>query len=64
MYYSINDGEQITETFDRTIAAQTSESFTFNATEDFSAIGSYEITAGTALETDSDTSNDEINKLF
>ncbi|MEE3244979.1 MAG: GEVED domain-containing protein, partial [Bacteroidota bacterium] len=58
VYYQLNDGEQVTETFDRSIAAQTSETFTFSTTEDFSAIGTYEITAGTALETDSDTSND------
>ena len=62
VYYSINDGEQVIETFDRTIAAQTSESFTFNATEDFSAIGSYLIVAGTDLNGDSEPTNDEINK--
>jgi len=62
VYYSINDGEQVIETFDRTIAAQTSESFTFSTTEDFSAIGSYEIVAGTDLNGDSEPSNDEINK--
>ena len=62
VYYSINDGEQVIETFDRTIAAQTSESFTFSTTEDFSAIGSYEIVAGTDLNGDNEPTNDEINK--
>ena len=61
VYYSINGGDQVIETFNRTIAAQTSETFTFSTTEDFSAIGSYEIVAGTDLDGDSDPANDEVS---
>ena len=62
VYYSINGGEQVIEIYNRTIAAQTSETFNFSTTEDFSAIGSYEIVAGTNLNGDSDPTNDEISK--
>lgn len=63
VYYSINGDEQVIETFNRTIDAQTSETFTFSTTEDFSAIGSYEIVAGTNLNGDSDPTNDEVSKI-
>ena len=57
VFYSINSGPQITETFNQTITGQTSETFTFSTAEDFSEIGNYTLTAGTLLANDSNTAN-------
>ncbi len=58
VYYSINSGNQITETFTATLPAQATATYTFTATEDFSATDTYSITAGTNLTNDKNRTND------
>lgn len=58
VFYSINSGNQITETFTGTVAAQSTASYTFSVNEDFSDLGTYSITAGTDLANDKNQTND------
>ena len=60
VYYVLDDGSRVTETFDRVLASQTSQSFTFNQTADFSEFMSFVIESGTELEADSNLENDII----
>ena len=61
VFYQVNGGDQIIESFDEVIVAGQSAEYTFNSTADFSVAGDYEITAGTILANDEDTSNDSIS---
>ncbi|MFZ6052030.1 GEVED domain-containing protein [Halocola ammonii] len=58
VYYTINDGPQVTETVTETIETLSSLEFTFDTQGDFSALGDYTIEAGTNLDGDVDNSND------
>ncbi|MCC4212078.1 GEVED domain-containing protein [Leeuwenhoekiella parthenopeia] len=60
VFYSINSGNQITETFTGTVPAQGTATHTFNRNEDFSDLGTYRITAGTDLPNDKNQTNDMI----
>ena len=61
LFYQINGGEQIIETLEEVVIAGQSIEYTFNTTADFSVIGDYEITSGTILANDEDSSNDSIS---
>ncbi|WP_300435182.1 GEVED domain-containing protein [Christiangramia sp.] len=57
--YNVDGGQQVTEIFEETIAAESSAEFTFEETADLSDIGEiYTITIATNLENDSNTNND------
>lgn len=58
--YAIDGGAPISETYTGSIATGETDTYTFTATADLSALGSYEFVVGTALAGDSDTSNDAI----
>jgi hypothetical protein len=58
------DGAVVTEVYPGTLAGNTSASYTFAQTGDFSAIGSYNLSATTSLPTDSDVSNDETSVVI
>ena len=60
VYYQINDGNQVIETFNETILSGQEASFTFENTYDFSVVGEYQITAGSSLTNDEETTNDSI----
>ncbi len=60
LYFQIDDGDQVIETINESINSGEEISFTFSETYDFSIIGDYEITAGSILTNDEDTSNDSI----
>lgn len=58
------EGTIVTETYPGTLAGNTSDSFTFAQTGDFSAFGSYNLSAYTSLPNDSDTSNDSTSVVI
>jgi len=61
VFYQINGGNQIIETLEGVIMAGQSVEYTFTTAADFSVIGDYEITSGTILSNDEDSSNDTIS---
>ena len=61
VFYQINGGDQIIETLEGVIMAGQSVEYTFTTAADFSVIGDYEITSGTILSNDEDSSNDTIS---
>ncbi len=60
VYYQINGGNQIIENISGVIISGQSVEYTFETGADFSLVGDYEITAGTLLANDEDTSNDSV----
>jgi hypothetical protein len=60
--YSIDGGTPVVENYSGTIAAGTTEQYTFTQTADLSAPGSYVIEAKTNLSGDSNTGNDTATK--
>ncbi len=60
VYYQINGGDQIIENISDVIISGQSIEYTFETGADFSLVGDYEITAGTLLANDEDTSNDSV----
>ncbi|NNF73935.1 MAG: T9SS type A sorting domain-containing protein [Flavobacteriaceae bacterium] len=56
--YQIDGGTVVTETYTGTLAANSSESFSFSTTADMSAIQKYFVFAETKLSGDQDTGND------
>ncbi len=56
------DGNVVTEVVPGPLAGNSSMTYTFDQTGDFSALGSYTLTAYTSLPGDSDTSNDSTTK--
>ncbi|NNK80640.1 MAG: hypothetical protein HKO93_04005, partial [Flavobacteriales bacterium] len=57
--YTVNAGAPIVETVSDLVEGDSQISFSFTETSDFSAIGSYDISATTLLIGDTDSSNDE-----
>ncbi len=57
--YSLDGAADVQETYTGSIGQGASDTYTFTATEDLSAVGDYEFVATTALSGDADTSNDE-----
>ncbi|MCB2220969.1 MAG: T9SS type A sorting domain-containing protein [Bacteroidetes bacterium] len=69
VYYQINDGTLVNETFTGTISSNTDAQFTFSALADLSTQGeTYTIHTGTSLATDMNPENDtlsmEVTHLF
>lgn len=64
VYYNINGGASIQETYTGSIASGDSDTYTFSAQADLATIGNYDFTAGTELPSDGDTSNDDILKTI
>jgi hypothetical protein len=60
VFYSIDGGTPIQETYTGSIFTGMTDTFTFTATADLSALGDYEFVAGTELAGDIDTTNDDI----
>ncbi len=58
------DGTIVTEVVAGPLAANSSTSYTFAQTGDFSALGSYNLSAYTSLPGDSDTSNDSTSVII
>lgn len=64
LYYQVDGGDIVTETFSGTLGSQEFVQYTFAQTADLSMIGNtYEILAYTALEGDEDPNNDAKTKL-
>ncbi|MBK7238825.1 MAG: T9SS type A sorting domain-containing protein [Flavobacteriales bacterium] len=63
VYYTVNAGTPVQETYAGSIASGASATYTFTATVDLSALGSYSIVAGTEIVGDGDTSNDDFTKV-
>ena len=59
VYYTLDGGAQVTETYSGSIASGASDTYSFTATVDLSELGDYDICAGTTLAGDSDGANDE-----
>jgi hypothetical protein len=63
VYFNIDGGTNVTETFTGTLDPLQNAEFTFNATADLSIVNeTYTIASGTALVGDEDPSNDEFTK--
>lgn len=60
VFYSIDGGAPVQETYAGSIASGATDTYTFTATADLSALGDYVFVAGTELAGDVDTSNDDI----
>jgi hypothetical protein len=58
------DGTVVTEVVAGPLAGNASMTYTFTQTGDFSALGSYNLSAYTSLSGDSDTSNDSTSKVI
>ncbi len=61
VYYEVDNGSRITETFTASIAAESVANYTFNTPIDFSELRTYSVVTGTDLATDSDNSNNSIS---
>ncbi len=62
VFYTLDEGVAINETFAGTIAIGESVEYTFNTTVDLSEFANYTFQVGTALTTDQDTANDVITR--
>jgi hypothetical protein len=58
VFYNINDGTPVQETYTGSIATGDTDTYTFTVQADLSGLGSYDILAGTELAGDADASND------
>jgi len=64
VFYTLNGGSAVTETYTGSLAQGAIDTYTFTATEDLSNMGEYVFIAGTELVGDSDTSNDDTTRTF
>ena len=63
VWYQVDGGTVVNETFTGTVAPSSSESYTFTTTADMSTLGqTYTIVASTDLASDANTSNDSATK--
>mgnify|MGYP003109339482 CR=1 FL=1 len=60
VFYSIDGGTPVQETYTGSIPSGMTDTYTFTVTADLSALGDYDFVAGTELAGDVDTSNDDI----
>ena len=63
VFYSVDGGTQVQETYTGSIVAGASATYTFTTSADLSALGSYSIVAGTEMAADADMSNDDFTKV-
>ncbi len=59
VFYTLDGGAAVQETYNGSIAQGETDTYTFTATADVSEIGDYDFVAGTELAGDADTSNDD-----
>jgi hypothetical protein len=59
VFYTVDGGTAVTETYTGSIAQGATDTYTFTATEDFSALADYVIVSGTELAGDADAANDD-----
>jgi len=59
--YVVNGGAPVVETFTGPISSEEEITYTFAQAEDFTSLGTYDITVTTLLASDGDNSNDEIS---
>ncbi|TSE08003.1 T9SS type A sorting domain-containing protein [Aquimarina algiphila] len=64
VFYMLNNGTRIEETFTGTIQPQEEVSYTFNTQAELIGIGNFEFTIGTTLATDENTENDNITRVI
>ena len=64
VFYFLNGGAQISETYTGTLAGGESDTYTFTQTADFSEIGDYAVAAATALGGDDNPSNDLLEVII
>lgn len=68
VFYALDGGTPVSETYTGSIASGESDTYSFTATIDLSVLGTYVLDAGTELSGDADTSNDDatttINNFF
>ncbi|TDI78397.1 MAG: choice-of-anchor B family protein [Bacteroidetes bacterium] len=62
--YILDGGSPVVETFTGTINSEEELSYDFSQTADFSALGTYNLSAKTLLGGDGDTSNDEVSVVI
>lgn len=62
VFYTLNGGTPVQETYNGSIAAGASANFTFSASADLSALGTYALVAGTEAVNDGDAGNDDFTK--
>ncbi|MFT4661767.1 MAG: hypothetical protein ACI8XB_002048 [Patiriisocius sp.] len=60
VYYNVNGGTSVNETYTGSIAQGETDSYTFVLTADLSELGDYEICTGTELPEDGDETNDDV----
>lgn len=60
VFYTLNDGAPIMETYSGSIAQGATDTYTFAVQADLSEIGEYVIVVGTELTADADMANDDI----
>lgn len=63
VYYTVNGGTSIQETYTGSILQGDSDIYTFSQQVDLTALGDYDFIAGTELPGDADISNDDITKI-
>ena len=63
VFYTVNGGAPVQETYTGSIASGATANYTFTTTADLSALGSYNLVAGTEVVGDGDTSNDDFTKV-
>ena len=61
IYYQINGGDLIIETIEPVVISGQNLEYTFDTSSDFSIVGDYEITSGTLLTNDEDSTNDSVS---
>jgi len=62
VFYTIDGGTPIMETYNGSIAQGATDTYTFTVTQDLSQLGDFVFIAGTELSGDADTSNDDITE--
>ncbi len=64
VYYILDNGDRIEETFTGTITSRTEQQYTFTTLADFTELGTYVLELGTDLETDENNNNNSITRTI
>ncbi|MBN2668102.1 MAG: T9SS type A sorting domain-containing protein [Bacteroidales bacterium] len=63
VFYSINGGAPVTETYSGTLASGATDSYTFSTAGNFSTVGYFDVTAWVVLASDGNTNNDTASTM-
>ncbi len=63
VFYSINNGTVVQETYTGSIAQGESDDYTFSANANLADLGDYDVLTGTELDGDADESNDDLSSV-